>query len=325
MDEFTLIDHFLKPIAGSRDDVLLGIGDDGAVVRPPAGEELVIVTDTLVAGIHFPLALAPVDIGYRALAVNLSDIAAMGGTPLWATLALTIPEADETWLRAFADGFSLARKAHQLSLVGGDTTRGPLTITVQLIGALPPGSALTRSGAEVGDAIYVSGTLGDAAAGLEVLQRGTPHSAEEEFLVARFARPTPRIALGLALRGIATSCIDISDGLLADLGHIATASGRGARIEVARLPISPACRSVFAKQGVIRFATAGGDDYELCFTLPNDTDVRRLEDTTPIHRIGVMTEGPPGVVAVDEQERVLALRETGFNHFAENTSQETPQ
>jgi thiamine-monophosphate kinase len=318
VDEFALIDALLKPIAGSRDDVVLGIGDDGAVVRPPPGEELVVVADTLVAGVHFPPELSAADIGYRAVAVNLSDIAAMGAEPRWATLALTLPHNDERWLRAFARGLQDALSPAQVALIGGDTTRGPLTITVQVIGSLPSGTALTRHGARPGDSIYVSGTLGDAAAGLGLLQRGGVPTESTATLLARFARPDARIALGQALRGIATSCIDISDGLMADLGHIAARSACGARIEAALIPMSAAYRSMVNEQEQGRLAATGGDDYELCFTLPPGTAssaLRDLQRLTPIQRIGHMTAVAGEVLLVDPTGLPVEVTTFGYRHF----------
>lgn len=318
MDEFALIEKVLKPIAGSRDDVVLGIGDDGAVVQPSPGEELVVVADTIVAGVHFPPELAAADIGYRAVAVNLSDIAAMGAEPRWATLALTIPDSEESWLREFARGLHDALAAVEVALIGGDTTRGPLTVTVQIIGSVPRGKALTRDGARPGDTIYVSGTLGDAAAGLAILQRGGPKTAAEQVLVSRFKRPTPRIALGQALRGIATSCIDISDGLLADLQHIAHRSGCGARIHADLLPLGPELLAGTDARSALHWAAAGGDDYELCFTIPNDGCPEILRHLAPWHRIGAMTSVAGEVALLDHEDQPIILGRSGYRHFGEN-------
>ena len=318
VDEFALIEKILKPCAGRRTDVLLGIGDDGAVVQPPVGEALVVVVDTLVEGVHFPPSLLPADLGYRALAVNLSDIAAMGATPRWATLALTMPVAREEWLRAFAEGLQAGLAAHDVALIGGDTTRGPLTITIQLIGSVPPGLALLRRGAREGDAIYVSGTLGDAAAGLACMQREEARNAAADFLVARFARPTPRVALGRALRGIATSCIDISDGLIADLGHLARLSGCGALLEASLLPLSDALCAAVPRTDALAYALSGGDDYELCFSIPLNR-AQMLERTLgahhPLRQVGVFTATRGEVAVIDENGHALALARAGFRHF----------
>ena len=260
--EFDLIARIRRRIA-ARDDVALGIGDDCALLAPPPGMQLAVTMDTLNAGVHFPADTAPADIGWKALAVNLSDLAAMGAQPAWCTLALSLPQADAAWLEAFCDGFLALAQAHGIALVGGDTTRGPLAVTLTAHGFVPAGAALRRDGARVGDEVWVSGTLGDAAGALAQWQAG---GAIAPPLRARLDRPTPRVALGLALRGIASSCIDISDGLLADLAHITRASGVGAELEADALPASPALGAAFASEAMRRLQATGGDDYELCFT-----------------------------------------------------------
>jgi thiamine-monophosphate kinase len=261
--EFRLIDR-IRARAGARSDVLLGIGDDAALLQVPAGHELVLTTDTLVSGVHFPAESAASDIGWKALAVNLSDLAAMAATPAWASLALTLPEADEDWLEAFLDGFCELADAHSLALVGGDTTRGPLSITISAHGFVPSGQALRRDRAGAGEDIWVTGTLGDAAGALRQWQGRGLQSAKLRY---RLDRPTPRVSAGLALRGLATAAIDLSDGLAADLGHVLAASGLGAELELARLPTS---RTLFEHFGADeerwRLQLSGGDDYELCFT-----------------------------------------------------------
>ena len=262
--EFDLIARIRRRIA-ARDDVELGIGDDCALLAPPPGMQLAVTMDTLNAGVHFPADTAPADIGWKALAVNLSDLAAMGAQPAWCTLALSLPQADAAWLEAFCDGFLALAQAHGIALVGGDTTRGPLAVTLTAHGFVPAGAALRRDGARVGDEVWVSGTLGDAAGALAQWQAGR---AIAPPLRARLDRPTPRVALGLALRGIASSCIDISDGLLADLAHITRASGVGAELEADALPASPALGAAFASEAMRRLQATGGDDYELCFTAP---------------------------------------------------------
>jgi thiamine-monophosphate kinase len=316
VNEFELIYELIAPHAGARDDVLLGIGDDGAVVAPPPGESLVIVVDTVVAGRHFPPDLPAADIGYRVAAVNLSDIAAMAATPLWATLALTIPTADPDWVREFVHGLSAALLPAGTALVGGDTTRGPLSASVQIVGSLPPGTALTRHGARPGDLVCVSGTLGDAAAGLALWPPGPHPASARETLLERFRRPQPRLALGQRLRGLASSCIDVSDGLLAEAGHLARRSGCRLVLEAARLPLSAALRAVFPEREALEFALTGGDDYELCFTLPSSalaalTDPG-LPPITPIGRVetgsGVDVLGPDGAP--------MARARPGFDHFA---------
>lgn len=268
--EFTLIYRYFSGL-GRGEAVDLSVGDDCAIMRLGKNERLACTVDTMVAGVHFPEDCFPEDIGFRAAAVAASDLAAMGARPVGMTVALTLPEADELWLHAFSEGLAAAVTAFKLPLVGGDTTRGPLTISVQAMGALPLGKALLRSGAREGDAVYVSGTLGDAAAALAVLDgswRAQP--ADTEYLLERFHRPTARIGLGLELLDQASAAIDISDGLLADAGHIAAASGVKIVIEPALLPISPALRSYPDADQVRLWALTGGDDYELCFCLSAD-------------------------------------------------------
>jgi len=261
--EFSLIER-IRARAGARGDVVLGIGDDAALLRVPEGQELVLSTDTLVAGVHFPAETAPADIGWKALAVNLSDLAAMAATPAWVSLALTLPEPDEDWLEAFLDGFCELADEHGVAIVGGDTTRGPLSITIGVHGFAPAGEALRRSGARVNDDVWVTGTIGDAAGALRQWQGGGLQSAKLRF---RLDRPTPRVAAGLALRGLANAAIDLSDGLAADLGHVLRASGVGAEIELGRLPTSLTLAEHFAEDDARwQLQLAGGDDYELCFT-----------------------------------------------------------
>ncbi|WP_240097464.1 thiamine-phosphate kinase [Thermomonas flagellata] len=262
--EFDLIARIRRRVA-ARADVVLGIGDDCALLAPPPGMLLAVTTDTLNAGVHFPADTAPTDLGWKALAVNLSDLAAMGAQPAWCTLALSLPQADAAWLDAFCDGFLALAQDYGMTLVGGDTTRGPLAITVTAHGCVPAGAALRRDGAGVGDEVWVSGTLGDAAAALAQWRAG---HAMAPALRARLDRPMPRVALGLALRGVASSCIDISDGLLADLAHVCRASGVGAEIAADALPASPALQAAFAGDRRRVLQATGGDDYELCFTAP---------------------------------------------------------
>lgn len=318
MNEFKLIYDLIAPLAGTRDDVLLGIGDDGALLAPPPGEVLVVVADTLVEGRHFPADMAAADIGWRAAAVNLSDIAAMGATPRWATLALTLPSVDEVWLRSFVGGLVDALGLGKVALVGGDTTRGPLTITLQVIGSVPPELALTRNGARPGDQVFVSGTLGDAAGGLGAWAIGETEGPTTA-LVQRFRRPTPRLALGRELRGLASACIDVSDGLLADLGHLARASRYGIEVRADRLPLSPALRSTRTPAECLRLAATGGDDYELAFTVPGaKLDALRERCAgldTPVTCIGeVMRTG--AVELLDEGGgRALHFAEPGYRHF----------
>jgi len=314
MAEFDLIAR-IRARAGARDDVLLGIGDDAAVLRVPAGHDLVVSTDTLSIGVHFPPETAPSDIGWKALAVNLSDLAAMGATPAWCTLNLTLPDADSKWLDAFLDGFLQLAAQHRIALVGGDTTRGPLSITVTVHGFVPHGAALLRSGAQVGDLVCVTGTLGNAAGALRQWQRGVPiHSR----LGSSLMRPTPRIELGQFLRGLATACIDISDGLLADLGHVLAASGVGAEIEIAELPTSAVLASKFDEAERRELQLSGGDDYELCFTVPAGHAMDVIAATTdvdfPIRRIGRI-EAQRGLRLRELDGTVHAVAARGYRHF----------
>ncbi|GAB4349390.1 MAG: thiamine-phosphate kinase [Gammaproteobacteria bacterium] len=320
LGEFQLIQRFFQH-HDRGGHVVLGVGDDAALVEVPAGFELAVAVDTLVEGVHFPRSAAPGDIGYKALAVNLSDLAAMGAEPVWATLALTLPASDEQWLERFAGGLYDAADAHGVSLIGGDTTRGPLTITVQVGGHVPAGSALRRSGARVGDQIWVSGTLGDAALVLkhELGESLLPGDVYHR-LASRLHRPAPRVALGKALREVATAAIDISDGLAADLGHLLTASGVGATLRVERLPLSDAARASLAGEEPWRIALAGGDDYELCFTVParRGEQVQRLSRETgvAVTRIGLVEE-QPGLRGRRENGVAVELEESGYEHFAD--------
>lgn len=317
MDEFRLIDTLIAPRAGTRADVLLGIGDDAALVQPPAGEALVLALDTLVEGVHFLCDIRPETLGYRLAAVNLSDLAAMGARPLWATLGLTLPVADADWVASFMCGLASAFAPWGVALVGGDTTRGPLTLSLQLTGAVPAGVALTRHGARPGDQIFVSGTIGDAAAGLALAQAGTRCHAHEAFLVNRFERPEPRLALGLALRGVASACIDISDGLLADLGHILDRSRCAARLELAALPLSTALTALVSRETALDHALGGGDDYELCFTLPAESLglLQTLRDAGHVvTRIGEIVAGE-GLELRDADGKSITPGARGFRHF----------
>lgn len=267
LGEFELIGKYFAGHAGRFAHVVLGVGDDGAIVECPAGEQLVVSCDTLVSGVHFPLSSAPQTLGHKALAVNLSDLAAMGARPAWCTLALTLPEVDEHWLAAFAAGFLALADRHQCPLIGGDTTRGPLAITVTVGGFVPAGAALRRDAAQIGDLIAVTGTLGDAGAGLAHVL-GQHRLADGAFLQSRLEQPCPRVAAGLRLREWAHAAIDVSDGLLADLGHICARSQCAAEIDLAALPLSPALRAQFDTDSAQVMALTAGDDYELCVTLP---------------------------------------------------------
>ena len=312
VDEFSLIDLIRDRCAIAREDVRIGIGDDGAVLSVPANHQLVVSTDTLVDGVHFPLTTSPADIGWKALAVNLSDLAAMGATPAWATLALTLPNADAGWVAGFCEGFAALAGEFKLALVGGDTTRGPLSITVTIHGFVPDGTALLRSGARVGDFVFVTGTLGDAAAALRHL------AASDAVLLRRLNRPTPRVAQGLELRGRARACIDVSDGLVADLGHLCAASGVGAEIDVDSLPASSELLSACARDERRALQLGGGDDYELCFTAPEAGATSLLSDLARsgcgATRIGRIVAGQ-GVRVVDANCADVDVAGIGWDHF----------
>jgi thiamine-monophosphate kinase len=322
LGEFALIDRYFRDRGAQRADVRLGVGDDGALLRLPPGEDLVAVSDTLVDGVHFPSGSDPRSVGHRALAVNLSDIAAMGGTPRWALLSLTLPSVDEAWLEAFAAGFGDLALGHGVALVGGDTTRGPLTIGVQVLGSVPAGQGLRRSGARAGDALFVSGTPGDAAAGLASLmgrsegtdhrtgngrRTGTDAPTDAAAFEARFLFPTPRVALGQALLPLASACIDVSDGLVGDLGKLAAASGCAAVLDVDALP------STAPRHCVLH----GGDDYELLFTVP-PARVAAVAALPGVTRIGEMRAGEG--VSLRESGRETAAASVagpaGYDHFA---------
>jgi thiamine-monophosphate kinase len=320
MAEFDLIDRIAQRCAVVRNDVRLGIGDDAAVVAMPADQELVVCTDTLVAGVHFPMTTAAADIGWKSLAVNLSDLAAMGATPAWALLALTLPEADVDFVAAFAEGFGTLAAIHHVALIGGDTTSGPLSITVTVHGFVPPGMALRREGARAGDGVYVTGTLGDAAAGLRCLANGSSVDADiRALLVARLDRPEPRIAAGAVLRGRASACIDVSDGLVADLGHVARRSGVAIDIEATHLPTSTALLAGFDGESRLALQLGGGDDYELAFTANEADEPALLLDLAragcAATRIGRVREGS-GVRVHDGEGRSITPPRVGWEHFA---------
>ena len=315
MDEFELIQkYFVRPDEVAS--VITGIGDDGAVFRPPMGKDLVTVVDTLVEGVHFPTETAGLDVeslGHRAVAVNLSDIAAMGAEPRWMTLALTLNEVNRVWLDDFARGLHAAAAKHGVVLVGGDTTKGEhIVVTVQVTGYVDPGRAISRSGARAGDTIYVSGNIGDAAAGLFLLQNPPekllgPH----EYLQGQFQYPTPRVALGGSLVGRANAAIDVSDGLYADLDKLLTSSGVGAKIDLDKLPLSMALKTCFDKEQQRRFALSGGDDYELCFT-----SAKHLPEEIGgvlVTAIGEVTTRS-GIVCV-AADHVVNYEDSGYLHF----------
>lgn len=312
MSEFDLIRcYFTRATPGA----VLGIGDDAALLQPTAGNVLAVSTDMLVSGTHFLSDAEPFLLGHKTLAVNLSDLAAMGATPRWATLSIAMPSADEAWLQRFSAGFFALADEHGVELVGGDTTRGPLNLCVTIFGEVPAQQALRRDGAHPGDEVWVSGELGDAALALAHLQgRIELDQAAFAACAPRLHQPQPRVSLGLALRGIASSAIDVSDGLLADLGHILDASKAGAEIGFAALPVSRVLRSCSQQ----RLALSGGDDYELCFTVPTAraAEVRAIAERLelPLTRIGKIVAGK-GCIVQDAQGHPINIENEGYDHF----------
>ena len=314
MSEFNLIrDYFTWNTTDNN--IKLSVGDDAAILAPESGKDLVISVDTSISGRHFPADTPARDIGHKALAVNLSDLAAMGATPSWFTLALTLPEYDTDWLKQFSEGMRALADEHNIHLIGGDTTRGALSITIQVAGTAPTGQALLRSGAQAGDLICVSGYLGDAAAGLACVQeRLTLTEAHQQHCIEQLNHPAPQIALGRLLRGQANSCMDISDGLSADLNHILERSGKGARLDSLRLPYSPALLTLSPEQRR-QYALHGGDDYELLFTVaPERFEALRVaaaETGVLITTIGEITD-QTGELVVDDE---TMGKPQGFDHF----------
>lgn len=319
MHEFDLIKHYFATQCEHRRDVVHGIGDDAAIVSVPRDSELAITTDTLVAGVHFPEATQPYDIGYKSLAVNLSDLAAMGAAPAWVTLSLTLPEANEDWVQAFCEGFFTLANRYQVQLIGGDLTRGPLSVTVQALGLVPRQQAILRSGAKPSDLIYVTGTLGDAGLALSSLSQNVSVSpVYQRALLDKLNRPEPRLATGECLRGLASAAIDISDGLAADLSHILQASQVGAHLYVDKLPLSEALTKTLSAEEAIALALTAGDDYELCFTLPEDKRVTLEKKLSSIPCrytcIGSITT-QPGLELCFQDGRSYHGAIQGYHHF----------
>jgi len=298
LSETSLIERYFRSGGAQRPDVALGIGDDAAILSPPAGSDLIATTDTLVAGVHFLSGAPPAAIGHRALAVNLSDLAAMGARPAWALLALTLPEAREAWLAEFAAGLGALAREHRVALVGGDTTRGPLCVTVQLLGFAPPGRALRRGGARAGDVLFVSGSPGDAAAGLALEQQ--------------------RLTVPAAARDYASACIDVSDGLLGDAGKLAQASAVAVEICFEELPISEELEAALGDEGARQLALSGGDDYELCFAVAPARVPELLAQLPPERwgytRIGALLPGSGARVV--RGGTVMEFSHSGYQHFS---------
>jgi len=307
VDEFQLIQRYFVR-KDEAPGVVAGIGDDGAVMRADAGRELVTVVDTLVGAVHFPNDIDAADVGYRAVAVNLSDIAAMGARPRWMTLSLTMPTADPVWLERFAKGLHQAAAEHGIALVGGDTTQGnDIVVSVQITGDVETGRAIFRSGASAGDVIYVTGTIGDAAAGLESIVQGEP----DTFLARRFLRPRARVEYGRSLIGRASAAIDLSDGFVGDLQKLLAASGVGAEVDLDALPMSDELVQRFGAEAALRFALVGGDDYELCFTAPGGV----ITDTSEprVTEIGRVTDS--GELVLRDANGIVACDDNGYRHF----------
>lgn len=317
MSEFSLIQRYFTR---STPGAVLGVGDDAALVRVGSGMELAISTDMLVSGTHFFADAEPYMLGHKALAVNISDMAAMGAQPRWATLAISLPSEDEVWLERFSAGFFALADAYQVELIGGDTTQGPLNLSITILGEVPQGQALRRDGAMPGDEIWVSGKLGDAALALAHMQ-GKVVLDETGFSATATAlhRPVPRVALGIALRGMANSAIDISDGLLADLGHILERSKMAGEIEFDTLPVSAHLKPYLAHALGKQCAMAGGDDYELCFTAAaaRHAEIEKLAARLdlPLSCIGKIVAGT-GCTVHAANGGVMTIEETGYDHFA---------
>ena len=319
LSEFEIIARFFTGATRRRDDVLLGIGDDCALLSPPADDQVLVVTvDTLVEGRHFTQDADPEALGHKCLAVNLSDLAAMGATPAWVTLALTLPDANPNWLAAFMHGFTSLAGRYGVALVGGDTTRGPLSVTVQALGSVGRTQALRREGAAPGDRIYVSGSVGDAALALTVKQGLFESETNLDRLNLALERPEPRVQVGRRLRGLASAAIDLSDGLVADLTHVCESSGVGATIVAEQVPVSQEMAAYIAATEDWSLALNGGDDYELCFTVAPDRE-HKLADIATRLDVALTCIGQiekcDGVRVVHAQGDVLNNLARGFDHF----------
>ncbi len=317
LNEFSLIEKYFSPLSISRGDVLLGIGDDAAITTIPTGKQLAITTDTLVAGVHFLSDWSARDIAYKSLAVNLSDLAAMGAEPAWVSLALTLPEANELWLADFAAGFQELLQQYNVQLIGGDTTQGPLTITITVHGFINPNFYLRRDAAKVGDMIYITGELGAAAIAVKNLKENSLSAADQAVAMQALLRPQAKIKEGLALASMAHAAIDISDGLAADLNHILNKSSVAARIDLEKIPVATVCLSNLAEFDARLLALTGGDDYQLCFTAAANQQAaiaelaRQLD--CPMTAIGVIEQGTG--LCCQWQGKELALPLKGYEHF----------
>ncbi len=317
MNEFELIDQFFKPIFAKRNDVLFGIGDDAACVLPPPGKNILVSTDTLVSNVHFLPEWGPFDIAYRAAMVNISDMAAMAAEPCWVTLAITLPELNQSWLEPFSRGLEAALSEYNVALIGGDTTRGPLSITITIMGTAPDGQAIRRNGAKPGDVILVSGVLGAAALAVQLFSQNDLPQHDRDELMRKLLRPKPRVDLVSILRFYASSAIDISDGLSADLNHICVASGVGACLTKNLIPIHRLLNKYLPERAV-DLALTGGDDYELCFTVPAaslDAAMKALDKANLVcYPVGTIEEqhGLRMKLADNTYEQ---LKPRGYSHF----------
>ncbi|GAA0857853.1 thiamine-phosphate kinase [Aliiglaciecola litoralis] len=320
MKEFDIIERFFNQKCHQRKDVIHGIGDDCAITRVPEGLNLAITTDTLISGVHFPIDTPPEAIAHKALAVNLSDLAAMGAEPAWYSLSLSLPEVDENWLEAFSTSLFELSRYYSIQLIGGDTVQGPLSVTITAHGFVPNESPLTRSGAKPGDMIYVSGTLGDAGVGLDI-QKGKLIASEHcvQYLINRLYYPSPRLLAGTALRRIASSCIDLSDGLIRDIQHVLKASECGARIQVDKLPLSVALKESVDVEDAYSYALGAGDDYELLFTVSEENkgtlDIALANANISATCIGHITGIKQKLELRFEDQPYQSLR-SGFEHFS---------
>ncbi|MDN4503239.1 thiamine-phosphate kinase [Alteromonadaceae bacterium BrNp21-10] len=320
MKEFSIIDHFFKQRSYQRKDVLIGIGDDCAVGKVAKGQNIAITTDTLVKGVHYPHDTSARAIAHKAVAVNLSDLAAMGAEPAWISLSLAMPESDPAWLEEFSLGLQEISEYYSIQLIGGDTVQGPLTVTITAQGFIPEGQALTRSDAKPGDALYVTGTIGDAGLGLDVVQNKLRIPVQfHETICDRLNYPTPRVLVGTMLRRVASACIDISDGLLADLQHILDASSCGALINIDKLPLSQAMLESVDAEASLNYGLTAGDDYELLFCVPEDkiANMERalLNANTAFTCIGQMT-GQAGKLEMQFNKQPFVFSGKGFEHFS---------
>ena len=318
--EFELINRFFTRPKADRHDVKRGIGDDCALLKVDSQQLLAVSTDTLVLGTHFLPDIDPADLAYKSVMVNLSDLAAMGADPAWLSLAITLDKVDEVWLQKFSDSLFSLLDYYQMQLIGGDTTKGPLSLTLTIQGLIPDGMQLTRSGAKVGDWIYVTGSLGDSAAGLAILQNKLQVTdlSQKQYLVNRHLRPQARVLMGQGLRGLATSAIDLSDGLISDIQHILKASHCGAKLNLDDIPISEALSANVSKEQALEWALSGGEDYELCFTVP---EINRGALKSHLEYIGIpytcigqITKTPHNLQCYLNQQS-LNINWRGFDHF----------